>query len=476
MKREKHPDLKAVSQSLGMVFIVIGLLGLVPLLVSLFYNEDITPFMAVSVLPLAAGMVITRFYQGEIDLRVKHAAIAAALTYLIAAILGAVPFMYYGMGLLDSVFEAMSGWTTTGLTMIADVEAMPRSLLFWRSFMQWLGGVGVIVLMLVILAGTGSAAEKLYQAEARKDRIKPRLLSTVRLIWWIYLIYSLAGILLYYLAGMTVFDAVNHSLSMLSTGGFSTRNLNIESFGSFGIELVTILIMMLGATNFLVHYKVLTGRRSALFRDLETRSLFLITILGALVLFLKVPSLRASLFQAVSAITTTGSSSIDVTALGEFPKLAMSFMMMVGANTGSTGGGFKIIRFIIVLKLMAWWIKEKLLPEHAVITKKLSGVELTSENLQEPAVFLLLYLFIFSLGTLAFTYMGYPTVDAIFEVVSAQSNVGLSAGITRAGLEPLGKALLIFHMWIGRLEIIPVLVLAESILRIRPKKRPKEIL
>ncbi|HDH28843.1 MAG TPA: TrkH family potassium uptake protein, partial [Euryarchaeota archaeon] len=171
MSLEKHPDLKVIIQSLSMIFIVIGVLAVVPLIVTAYYNEALTPFVLISVIPILLGVAIELLFKGEIELQVKHAAIAAALTYLLASALGALPFMYYGMGFLDSFFEAMSGWTTTGLSMIADVESMPRSILFWRSFMQWLGGVGVIVLMLVILAGTGSAASKLYQAEARKDRL-----------------------------------------------------------------------------------------------------------------------------------------------------------------------------------------------------------------------------------------------------------------------------------------------------------------
>ncbi len=470
-----NPDIRTVVQSLGMMLIVVGTLSVIPLLVSAFYNEDIFPFVVVCLIPLLTGIAIAQVFKGEILLRVKHATISAALTYLVVSIIGAIPFVYYKVAPLDAIFEAMSGWTTTGLTMIPDVESMPRSLLFWRSFMQWLGGVGVIVLMLVILAGKGSAASKLYQAEARTEKIKPRLISTVRLIWWIYLTYTFVGVILYFIAGMSVFDSVNHTMSMLSTGGFSTRNLNIEAFHSFKIEIVSILLMLLGATNFLVHYKVLTGSRGVLLKDIESRALYILTILGSLVLLLKLPDYRASLFQTVSAITTTGSSSMNIMALDDFSKLFMSFMMMVGANTGSTGGGFKILRLIIVVKMMVWWVQKKFLPEHAIVTKRVSGVELSDEELQEPAVYLLLYLFIFSIGTLAFLYMGFPMADSVFEVVSAQSNVGLSTGITSVGLNAMGKGILIFNMWIGRLEIIPVLVLAESLLFFRPRKAAEEI-
>ncbi|GBE56210.1 trk system potassium uptake protein TrkG [archaeon BMS3Bbin16] len=476
MSLEKHPDLKVIIQSLSMIFIVIGVLAVVPLIVTAYYNEALTPFVLISVIPILLGVAIELLFKGEIELQVKHAAIAAALTYLLASALGALPFMYYGMGFLDSFFEAMSGWTTTGLSMIADVESMPRSILFWRSFMQWLGGVGVIVLMLVILAGTGSAASKLYQAEARKDRLKPRLLSTVRLIWWIYIIYTVLGILLYYVAGMSVFDSVNHTMAALSTGGFSTNNLNIQGFNSLGVEVVSIFLMLLGATNFLVHYKVLTGNRLAFLKDIEARTMYILAFAGAVALSLKMPSVRGALFQSVSALTTTGFGSINFTVLDDFSKLLMSFLMIAGASTGSTGGALKIIRLIIVVKLIFWWIQEKILPEHAVITRRISGVELSDADLEEPAIYLLLYLFIFSMGVLIFVYLGYPTIDSIFEVASAQGDVGLSVGLTGVSLHPVGKLVLIFGMWIGRLEIIPVLILAQSILKIKPKKKSKDIL
>jgi len=462
--REIPSDLRIIIQSLGMVFIVVGVLSIAPLLICAYYREPLLPFLLVTLIPMLGGMLIARGLKGEIELHFRHAAVAAALTYLVASLLGALPFMYYGMSFLDSLFEAMSGWTTTGLTMIGDVESMPKSLLFWRSFMQWLGGIGVIVLMLVILAGAGSAAARLYEAEARRDRIKPRLISTVRLIWWIYLSYTVLGVLLYFLAGMNLFDAINHTMATLSTGGFSTRNMNIQSFSSQSIELVTMLLMLLGATNFLVHYKILTGNRRALLQDVEARTLYLLAFAGALILTLRVPSFRHSLFQAISSISTTGASSIDVSRLDDFSKLLLSFMMMVGASTGSTGGGFKIIRLVIVVKLIWWWMEEKFLPEHAVITKKVSGIEIGAEELQEASVFLLLYLFIYSFGVLLLVFTGYPVVDSIFEVVSAQSNVGLSTGITGVALHSAGKLLLIFDMWIGRLEILPVFLLIESLL------------
>jgi len=249
VNNERHHDLLIILQSIGMVLIIVGVLTIIPLFVAAFYNDDLSPFFLVSVIPMVSGIGIVRLSGTEIDFQARHAAISAALTYLIVSVIGALPFTYYGMGFLDAFFEAMSGWTTTGLTMIADVESLPRSLLFWRSFTQWLGGVGIIVLLLTVLS-TGRATLRLYQAEARKERIKPRLVSTARLIWWIYIIYTFAGIFLFFIAGMSEFDAVNHSMVALSTGGFSVRNNSLAAYSSIEIELVGIFLMLLGGINF----------------------------------------------------------------------------------------------------------------------------------------------------------------------------------------------------------------------------------
>jgi trk system potassium uptake protein TrkH len=336
--------------------------------------------------------------------------------------------MFYGMSFLDSFFEAVSGWTTTGLTMIVDVEVMPRSLLFWRSFTQWLGGVGIIVLLLAVRASL-----RLYQAEARKERIKPRLISTARLIWWIYIVYTLVGVFLFFIAGMSGFDAVNHSMVALATGGFSVKNASLAAYESFEIEMVGMFLMLLGGINFFVHYKFLTGDKKFLYKDLQLRGVILVITISTLLIGLTQLGLRPALFQSVSALT------------------------------GSTSGALKMIRIIIIVKLIYWWIKQTLLPEHAIISRRLGGEELDPEVIHEATVFSLLYFVLLGGGALSLMYLGFDGVDSLFEIASAQGNVGLSSGITGPGLSPFGKLVLIFNMWVGRLEIVPVLVLAQSL-------------
>jgi trk system potassium uptake protein TrkH len=465
-KRKGHEDLKTILQSLGMALIIIGILTVAPLLVAAFTNEDLLPFFFVSVIPMVFGMLFVKLFSPEIEFQARHAAIAAALTYLIVSLLGTLPFMYYGMGFLDSFFESMSGWTTTGLTMISDVESMPNSLLFWRSFMQWLGGVGVIVLLLAILS-TGRASLRLYQAEARKERIKPRLVSTARLIWWIYIVYTLVGIFLFFIAGMSTFEATNHSMTALSTGGFSVKNASLGAYNSFEIEIVGIFLMLLGGINFFVHYKFLTGDKGFLFKDIQVRVMITILIVSTFLIGMTSLSFRDALFQSVSALTNAGLSTADVSILDDFSKSILTLLMIIGGSAGSTSGALKIIRVVIILKLIYWWIKQTLLPEHAVFSRRLDGVELGPDIAQEATVFSLLYFVILGAGALSLMYLGYSGADSVFEVAAAQGNVGLSSGITSPSLDPLGKLVIIFNMWVGRLEIIPVLVLGQSLFGFR---------
>jgi trk system potassium uptake protein TrkH len=468
MSQSKHEDLRIILQNLGMILIVVGVLSVIPLFAAAFINESLSPFFFVSVLPVVVGIILVRLFSANIDFQVRHAAIAASLTYILVSIFGTLPFMFYGMGFLDAFFESMSGWTTTGLTMIVDVESIPRSLLFWRSFMQWLGGVGIIVLLLTVFS-SGRAGVRLYQAEARKERIKPRLVSTTRLIWWIYIVYTLTGVFLFFIAGMPEFDAINHAMVGISTGGFSVKNASLAAYNSIEIEMVGMFIMLLGGINFLIHYKVLTGDKMSFVKDLQNKGLAVFIIISTLLLGLTSMGFREAAFQVVSAITNAGLSTMDISGLDDFAKSLLTTLMIIGGSAGSTSGALKIIRVIIILKVIYWWIKQSLLPEHAIIPRRLGGVELNSEAIHEATVFSILYIVILGLGALFLMFLGYTGADSIFEVAAAQGNVGLSSGITSTALNPFGKIVLIFNMWVGRLEIVPVLVLAQSLFGLKIK-------
>lgn len=462
MRRE---DVKIIANIISFLLVILGIIETIPAFFALYYNEDISAFLIPSLFLIFSGVIISHSIKVEKEISFMHAMVVAALIYPIAAIFGAMPFVKLGMlSFFDASFEAISGFTTTGLTMFSNVENLPRSILLWRSFMQWVGGIGIVVLMLTVLEVSGGAtAYRFYQAEARTERIKPRIISTIKLLWWIYILYTFSAILLFYVAGMNFFDSINHTFALLSTGGFSTKNTSFASFNSVRINMIAMLIMFLGATNFYVHYKFLTGERKDAIKNIELRFMAAILFLGTFVFFLKTGDFLNSAFQVVSATTTTGASTIELAKLDDFSKSFLSLLMVFGANSGSTGGGVKSIRIVIILAALYWYIKQSILPERAVISHEINGNEISDEALHAAEFFTLLYLIILSLSSLSLMAYGYKTADAIFEVASALSNVGLSIGITSSAAPFLVKFILFVDMWFGRIEIIPFFVLIGSI-------------
>lgn len=461
----RKEDIKIIANILGFLFVILGIVEIIPAFFALYYNEDIFAFLLPSLFLIISGIIISSSIKVETEVRFMHAMVVAALIYPIASFFGAIPFLKYGLlSFFDASFESISGFTTTGLTMFSKVESLPKSILLWRSFMQWVGGIGIVLLMLTVLEVSGGAvAYRFYQAEARSERIKPRVISTIKLLWWIYILYTFLAILLFYVAGMNFFDSINHTFALLSTGGFSTKTTSFASFNSTRINIIAMLVMLMGATNFYVHYKFLTGERKDAFKNIELRLILGIILLGTFVFFLKTGEFVNSAFQVVSATTTTGASTIELAKLDDFSKSFLSLLMVFGANSGSTGGGVKSIRIVIILAALYWYIKQSILPERAMIRHEINGNEISDEALHAAEFFTLLYLIMLSLSSLFLMAYGYNTADALFEAASALSNVGLSVGITSAKAAFAVKLVLFIDMWFGRIEIIPFFVLLGSI-------------
>lgn len=483
---------KIVLRDLGGVFEAAGVVMLLPLVVAAVFGEFyiMRAFLSMALGVLATGAALRFAFRQAGDTELKHAMACAALSWLLLALVSATPFVYCGMGFLDAFFEAMSGWTGTGLTMVLDPSKLPKTLQFWRSLMQWVGGVGVIVLMLSILARPGTASYHLYVSEAREEKIKPSVISTVRTIWWIYLLFTFVGVLLLILCGMPLWDAINHTMTGISTGGFSVREGSIGAYHNVKVELVLLLIMVLGALPFLIHYRVLTGELKAFFKDVQCRWLFLLILillppilfevgcppspppsLSALVSSLPA-TLREAGFQLVSGLTCTGFQTADVRSWTAGAKLILAVAMFVGGAAGSTAGGIKLLRAAAVFSSIRWSFRRILLPKTAITYFRLGGRALDEKDasriIMEVCFVTLLWLFFLLIGIVVVSHVApssFDISDIVFEVVSAQSNVGLSTGLTSPHLHYLGKITLIFIMWVGRLEIIPVLVLFRALVR-----------
>ncbi len=486
---------KIVSRDIGSLFLIVGIITLFAIAVPIIFNE----FEAIKYLLLTAGVFIgigaplSAFCKDAGDTTFKNAMITAALGWFFVSLIGCIPFLFmwensigHGIDFLSAFFESVAGWTGTGLTMVIDESSLPHTLQFWRSLIQWVGGVGVIVLTLAILARPGTGSFTLYKSEAREQKTHPSVLSTVRTIWWIFLLYTVLGVLLFYGVGvftgtgMGLWESVNHCMTGLATGGFSVADNSMASYG-VATQIAVIVMMMIGAIAFAAHYDLLKGRVKKFFTDAQTLALIILIIVCVTVLTiinLTNPyygdnilfSLKESGFQFVSAITCTGFATTNLVMWGESAKLILSFAMIIGGAAGSTAGGIKLFRGVLLAKGAGWRIKRALSSPRRVFSYKLGNksisVEQATDYVNEAAIISFLWIIILFIGVLVLSSaMQVSSIgDAIFEVCSAQGNVGLSVGLTGLQMPDIAKVTLILSMWIGRLEIIPIMVLIKAII------------
>ena len=468
-----------ICRDLGYVLIIVGIVNLLPILVSLFYNEynEIFWILVTTVLLLVAGGLL-RLIGGKIkdEPRLRQTVFIAALSWIIIPAITAIPFMYIThVDFLSGLFETMSGWTTTGLSMYTgSEETLSHTILFYRSFLQWLGGIGMVVLTATVLARPGSGTFALYYAEAREDRIRPSMRSTLNSIWWIYFFVTGLGIILLFVFGMPLWDSINHTMAAVSTGGFGIKNANIGAYPSLSIEIIIIVLMLFGATSFFALHKLLTGKIRSFFQDAQVRTLIFLYIFGGLLLTLTnlsyymgdiFNSFRYSIFQYISAESTTGYSNASFLAWTPVAKLILAFSMIIGGAAGATCGGIKAVRASLLARGTVWRIKKILSTKHRVLTFKLGDKYMSVEDrynvIDEAATVSFLWAICLVIGifVLMWTTSGYTTEDIIFEVCAAQGNAGLSTGITNIAMNPIAKTMLVIGMYIGRLEIIPIIAM-----------------
>ena len=527
--------LGTIARDLGRMLEALAGLVFISLLIPLVWREFwVVPAMFVSgVVPLAIGMTLRRRFASAANPGRLHGMMIAASGWFLVATFASVPFLLVALTAaanpafldvparfttagtesfstlgafrnpLNAFFEAMSGFTGTGLTMTVHEDVLPRTLQWWRSFIEWVGGVGVIVLTTAILARPGSGSLTLYESEARSEKIHPSIVSTVRTIWWIFLLFTFFSILLLWLAKMPMWDAINHAMTGLATGGFSITDNSIGTYDSILIDFALIPIMILGSIAFPIHYLILQGKLRNFYEDLQTRWVFISfsvgTVLLTLLLFeqgfyetdaitvggatLKGPaatlfqSFRYGLFQFVSAASCTGFQTAGSLGPGWAPQsqLTVATGMLVGAAAGSTVGGIKLIRALTLVKGILFRIRGVFYPSSVIRTFRVNGRALSDEEaaqeFEEAAIITFLWLGFLAVGAFVLLIslpMGggpeaYTVENVIFEVASAQGNVGLSSGITGPEMPAVTKVMFLFNMWIGRLEIIPVLVLLRGI-------------
>ena len=475
-------NLKIILRDTGAVLIAVGVITLFVNFISIGFKEydAIKWIIITSAIFLLLGTLFRIAGRSAEEPRIRHAMITAALSWLIISLISSIPFYYIAkLDFLSSFFESVAGWTGTGLTMISEPSKLSYTIQFWRSFIQWIGGVGVIVLTLVVLARPGAGSFALFKSEAREEKIHPSIISTVKTIWWIFLLYTAIAILVLLIAGVPWWEAINHAMTGLATGGFSVTDDSMASYPAM-IQALLIPIMIAGAIAFSTHYEFLKGKIKNFLKDAQTQALLFLIFVGTLLLTYFnmndgiysnfAASFKFSAFQFVSALTCTGFATTNLAIWSGEAKILLALAMIVGGAAGSTAGGIKLFRLILLTKGVGWKLRRIFLPAKSTFPHKIGGRALRREEaieeLSDAATISFLWMILLLIGIFVMLHTMHVSVEnAVFEVCSAQGNVGLSVGVTAIDMNPVAKFMLILNMWVGRLEIIPILVLLRAIVK-----------
>lgn len=469
-----------VLRFIGILIIFLGLSMMLPLAVSFFNADGSTQALAWSLMATTGfGLFLYLFTKKRKEITLNHRDGVAIVTFgwVAAGLVGSVPFILSGAipDFTSAYFESVSGFTTTGATVLSDIEGVPASILLWRSLTQWLGGMGIIVLSIAILPFLGVGGMQLYRAEIPSpvvDKLKPRISDTSKTLWKVYLIITLLEIIFLAMGGMSIYDSVNHAFCTMPTGGFSPKNASIAYYNNAYFDAVIVIFMIIAGINFSLHYKVISEGPRVFWQDPESRvfiSLFVfITAIVAFDIYGTVydsilGAVRYASFQVSSIITTTGFATADFEL---WPTLSCSILlicMFLGGMAGSTGGGLKTMRVMLLIK---HGYKEvfRIVHPHAVTTIKLGGRAVPQEILNSIWGFFTLYLMLFVAASIIMAMLGLDMVSSFSSVAACIFNVGPGLGIVGPidnymGIPLIGKWVLIFCMLLGRLEIYTVLVL-----------------
>lgn len=453
----------------GLILVVGGFLMLVPLMVAT--RADLVHFLipAAFLLGLGGGLWFSFSRRITEPLTIQEGGIIVLLSWVLICLFSAWPFLdVHGLDFTQTLFEAVSGWTTTGLSVI-DVTQASRSILLWRSIMQLAGGAGLAILMLAAVVGPVGPAVSI--AEGRSEQLVPHVRESAKLVVFLYAGYAVAGVAAYVLAGMDWFDAVNHAFAAISTGGFSTKAASIGHWDSVAIEAVSIPLMLLGNLNFFTAYLLIHGRFRAVLRNGEVRMMAVLLPLGTLILFLLVcigvyPTLtkavRVAIFETLTALTTTGFSTVAYNDWKPMGWLVLIVLMLIGGGVGSTAGGIKQYRVFVLFKSVFWEVRRSLLPRTAVVQNYLWQGErkdfITEERIRRIGTFVFLYLLTYVVGAGIIAAHGYGVKESLFEYASALGTVGLSIGVTGAQTPSAILWAEIAGMFLGRLEFSVVIV------------------
>ncbi len=481
---DRIEQFSTIAPDIGSIFRYISVGTAVPLIVAVVYREwdMILPMVSVPITLFLLGTLLARVPRGEREAPLSVALMAVALIWLVMALASALPFsLGIGAPYLDSVFEAMSGWTDTGLTVMRSVDSLPRTLLFWRSLMQWLGGLGIVAFTIAMASRTGLTQFRLYRSEGRSEALMPSVVATGMEMWKIYLILTAASIGLILISGVPLWDAVNIALCAISTGGFSVHSAGIPYYSNPFLEVLIVPVMIAGALPFKLYYLLYRQRGIRVFDDQQARLLFMLVALGIVVISWDLVTLSATgiptaihsaLFMSAAAITSTGFQIASPNEWASVTVLFLSMLMVIGGASGSTAGGIKLSRVVLGIQSLIWWFRRMFVSGKVLIPFRYDG-RVIQKNIAELEVsrnmlIIMLYFLSIFIATVLVMHLqptAFDSSNVIFEIVSAMCNCGMTTGFVSPDMADPAKALFIVVMWIGRLEIIPVIMLIMGILR-----------
>lgn len=471
---------QVVLGNLGRIILIIGIAMLSCLIWSIVDHEDVTAAVAISaVFTIIVGYGLCSIFATQENISFKEGFLMVSLGWVVASAFGTLPYLLSGYltSFADAWFETVSGFTTTGASVVADVESWPRSLLFWRSLTHWLGGMGIIALFVAVIAGIGTRANQLFKAEVPgpiSDKISPRIRETARKLWITYVVLSAACAILLWLLGMNLFDSLCHTFATLATGGFSTKNNSIAYYSQPLIHWTIILFMFISGANFSLHYLAFKKAQPLLhWSDPEFRLYAGITVAATLLTVYSLSAqglpmgweekIRAACFQVVSIITTTGFATADYNAWPSLASGALFLTMFIGGSAGSTGGNIKPGRYLIIGQRTIIELKKMVHPK-AVLPLRFAGKVISDDLLINVLQFFFLYMLFLAIGTIVLVGAQMDTLSSLTAAAACLGNIGPGFGLVgptqNYGFIPdLGKYVLSLLMLVGRLEIYPILVL-----------------
>ena len=482
MKRIEHVAI--IAHDMGRIFEFLSIASLLPFLVLVFFREWdlILPMASAPLVFFILGNILSRIHRAHVTPTLSISLVVVAFSWFAIALIGALPFVFgLNMSYTDSVFEAMSGWTGTGFTMITSLDTTPNTLLFWRSFTQWIGGIGIVAFGISLRRKTTVSLFQLYRSEGRTESLMPNVVSTGRRMWLIYLSLTFLFTGLVMLSGTALWDSLNLVMVAIATGGFSIHDAGMMYYNNPMLELFLIPVMLAGALPFKVYFLLYRGNIKGMFKDRIVQVLLLIAAVGSAITSLDLfilnnlspeQAIRQGVFTAISGFTTCGLQNSDPHLWHAIPIAIVAIMMFIGGASGSTAGGIKVNRVMLAYAGVKWWLKRYFVPSRVLVPLRFEGRTIPRHvsdiEISKNMVVIMLYSLTIFLSTIIVLHLyltSFGINQIVFEEVSALSNVGLTVGFISAASPLSIKWVFIFLMWLGRLEIVPAIILAMGVFK-----------